>query len=313
MLEVINLTKKYGEKCVVDNISFTISKGEIVGFLGPNGAGKSTTMNMMTGYIASSEGEVKIDGISILENPIEYKKKIGYLPEIPPLYPDMTVYEYLSFVSEIKKVSKDKIDDILKEVKIEHVKHRLIKNLSKGYRQRVGIAQALVGDSELLILDEPTVGLDPMQIIEIRNVIEGLKGKKTIFISSHILSEMSAVCDKVLIINQGKLIAIDTPQNLNEMVSGKNKYIITAIGEKENIESVLSQIDAIDEFSFKEEKGEEITYILKAKEGKDVRKDISKALSDKDILIVSFKAFDMTLEDIFITLTTKEEKKWNPF
>ena len=218
MIEVNNLTKQYGQHKAVDNISFKVEKGEILGFLGPNGAGKSTTMNIITGYISATEGTVKVDGFDILEQPGEVKKRIGYLPELPPLYMDMTVEEYLTFVCNIKKVSvhkqKEMLGKVMNAVKITDMRKRLIKNLSKGYKQRVGLAQAMIGEPQVLILDEPTVGLDPKQIIEIRNVIKSLGKDHTIILSSHILSEVSAVCDRVLIINKGKIVAIDTPENL---------------------------------------------------------------------------------------------------
>lgn len=212
MIEVRNLVKKYGSHMAVNHLNFTIEKGKIYGFLGPNGAGKSTTMNMITGYIASTEGEILIDGHNILEEPEEAKKKIGYLPEIPPLYVDMTVSEYLKFVSELKSIPKEKrsgnINEVMSTTKLQSVKDRLIKNLSKGYRQRVGLAQALLGYPEIIILDEPTVGLDPKQIIEIRDLIKSLGNKHTVILSSHILSEVSAVCDHVLIIDKGKLLSL---------------------------------------------------------------------------------------------------------
>lgn len=307
MIQINNLTKKYGSKTVLDNVSFQINSGEIVGFLGPNGAGKSTTMNIITGYIASTSGSVSIDGIDILDNPKEYKKKIGYLPELPPLYLDMTVEEYLNFVCGIKECAPSCIDAILDEVKIADVKGRLIKNLSKGYRQRVGIAQALIGDPELLILDEPTVGLDPMQIIDIRNVINELGKKKTLFISSHILSEISAVCDRVLIINKGKLIAEDTPDNLAEKVSGKNEYAVRIEGDKDSIEASLSNLSGIDRFECRGV-GEEgaYDYIIQAKNGRDIRRELFKEIASKDMAILMFKANNVSLEDIFITLTKKE-------
>ncbi len=307
MIQVKNLTKKYGSKTVLDNVSFQINSGEIVGFLGPNGAGKSTTMNIITGYIASTSGSVSIDGIDILDNPKEYKKKIGYLPELPPLYLDMTVEEYLNFVCGIKESDPSCIDAILDEVRIADVKGRLIKNLSKGYRQRVGIAQALIGDPELLILDEPTVGLDPMQIIDIRNVINELGKKKTLFISSHILSEISAVCDRVLIINKGKLIAEDTPDNLAEKVSGKNEYAVRIEGEKDSIEKALSDVGGIERFECKGI-GEEgaYDYIIQAKNGRDIRRELFKEIASKDMAILMFKANNVSLEDIFITLTKNE-------
>lgn len=308
MIEVKNLTKKYGSKTVLNDVSFTINQGEILGFLGPNGAGKSTTMNIMTGYIASTSGSVEIDGIDIMDDAKAYKKKIGYLPEIPPLYNDMTVMEYMEFVCGIKYADPSCIKDILEEVHITDVKDRLIKNLSKGYRQRVGIAQALVGDPELLILDEPTVGLDPMQIIDIRNVISQLGKKKTLFISSHILSEISAVCDRVIIINKGKLIAEDTPENLAKLVSGKNKYCVCIEGDKQKIENLISNIQGIERFEEKtaSEPGA-FEYVVYAKNGTDIRKTLFKAVAGEgDMAILMFKAFDITLEDIFISLTGSE-------
>jgi len=307
MIEIKNLTKKYGSKTVLDDISFTVESGEILGFLGPNGAGKSTTMNIITGYISSTSGSVCIDGIDIMDDPKAYKKKIGYLPELPPVYLDMTVMEYLEFVCGIKSCDTSCIDAILEEVRITDVKHRLIKNLSKGYRQRVGIAQALVGDPELLILDEPTVGLDPMQIIDIRNVISELGKKKTLFISSHILSEISAVCDRVLIINKGKIVAEDTPDNLAALVSGKNQYVARIDGAKEDIEAVLSSLAGIERFECKG-MGEEncLDYIIYAKNGADIRRELFREIAAKDMAILMFKSYDVSLEDIFITLTAKE-------
>lgn len=310
MIEIKNLTKKYGSKTVLDDISFTVNSGEILGFLGPNGAGKSTTMNIITGYISSTSGSVSIDGIDIMDDAVAYKKKIGYLPELPPLYLDMTVMEYLEFVCGIKSCDTSCIDTILEEVRITDVKHRLIKNLSKGYRQRVGIAQALVGDPELLILDEPTVGLDPMQIIDIRNVISELGKKKTLFISSHILSEISAVCDRVLIINKGKIVAEDTPDNLASFVSGKNKYLARIEGGKDGIEAVLSSLGGIDRYECKgtSEEGS-FDYIIYARNGSDIRRELFKEIASRDMTILMFKSYDVSLEDIFISLTGKEEEE----
>lgn len=311
MIEVKNLTKKYGTKKVLDNVSFTVNDGEILGFLGPNGAGKSTTLNIVTGYISSTEGSVTIDGIDIMDDAIAYKKKIGYLPEIPPLYVDMKVWEYLDFVCELKGADKSCIDKILEEVKITDVKNYLIRNLSKGYRQRVGIAQALVGDPDILILDEPTVGLDPMQIIDIRSVISELGKKKTLIISSHILSEISAVCSRVLIINKGKIIAEDTPENLAVQMSGKNRHIARIDGTKEAIEASISRVSGIEKFEYKGsfEEGT-IDYIITAKNGADIRKDFLKTLTNDGLSVLMFKSYDISLEDIFITLTeqAKEEK-----
>lgn len=310
MIEVKNLTKKYGSKKVLDNISFKVENGEVLGFLGPNGAGKSTTLNIITGYISSNEGSVTIDGIDIMDDAIAYKKKIGYLPEIPPLYTDMKVWEYLDFVCELKKADKSCIESILEQVKITDVKDYLIRNLSKGYRQRVGIAQALIGNPDILILDEPTVGLDPMQIIDIRNVISDLSAKKTLIISSHILSEISAVCSRVLIINKGKIIAEDTPDNLASQLSGENKFILRAEGEKESIEKALSSIDGIERFEFKETSNNfEHDYIIVAKNGCDIRKSLFKTLANADLAILMFKAYDVSLEDIFITLTERAKEQ----
>ena len=310
MIEVKNLTKKYGTKTVLDNVSFTVNDGEVLGFLGPNGAGKSTTLNIMTGYISSTEGSVTIDGTDILDDAIAYKKKIGYLPEIPPLYVDMKVWEYLDFVCELKKADKSCIDTILEEVKITDVKNYLIRNLSKGYRQRVGIAQALIGDPDILILDEPTVGLDPMQIIDIRSVISELGKKKTLIISSHILSEISAVCSRVLIINKGKIIAEDTPENLAQQMSGKNRHIARIEGDKDAIEDAISQVDGIDRFEYKGsfEDGS-MDYIITCKNGVDIRKTFLKTLTNADLSVLMFKSYDVSLEDIFITLTEKAKEE----
>ena len=249
MIEVNNLVKHYGDHTAVDHLSFKIEKGKIYGFLGPNGAGKSTTMNMITGYIASTEGTVTIDGHDILDEPEQAKKCIGYLPEMPPLYFDMTVLEYMNFVADLKKIPKDKkksmVAEVMEMVKITDMKNRLIKNLSKGYRQRVGLAQAILGYPEVIILDEPTVGLDPKQIIEIRDLIKSLKEKHTVILSSHILSEVSAVCDYVLIISHGKLVASDTPENLGKLAEGSNTLNLIVKGEKDKICTALGQIEGV--------------------------------------------------------------------
>ena len=249
MIEVNNLVKRYGDHTAVDHLSFKIEKGKIYGFLGPNGAGKSTTMNMITGYIASTEGTVTIDGHDILDEPEQAKKCIGYLPEMPPLYFDMTVGEYMNFVADLKKIPKDQkksmVEEVMEMVKITDMKNRLIKNLSKGYRQRVGLAQAILGYPEVIILDEPTVGLDPKQIIEIRDLIKSLKKKHTVILSSHILSEVSAVCDYVLIISHGKLVASDTPENLGKLAEGSNTLNLLVKGDKDHIRIALGQISDI--------------------------------------------------------------------
>ena len=253
MIEVNNLVKRYGDHTAVDHLSFKIEKGKIYGFLGPNGAGKSTTMNIITGYIASTEGTVSIDGHDILEEPEKARKCIGYLPEQPPLYFDMTVLEYMRFAADLKKIPKNKknemIEEVMDRVKITDMKNRLIKNLSKGYRQRVGLAQAILGYPDVIILDEPTVGLDPKQIIEIRDLIKDLRQKHTVILSSHILSEVSAVCDYVLIISHGKLVASDTPENLSKLAAGSNNLSLVVKGDKEKIRILLGEISGVRDIS----------------------------------------------------------------
>ena len=276
MIEVNNLVKRYGDHTAVDHLSFTVEKGKIYGFLGPNGAGKSTTMNMITGYIASTEGTVRIDGHDILEEPEEAKKCIGYLPEQPPLYFDMTVLEYMKFVADLKKIPKNKkanmIEEVMDMVKISDMRNRLIKNLSKGYRQRVGLAEAIMGYPEVIILDEPTVGLDPKQIIEIRTLIKNLKKKHTVILSSHILSEVSAVCDYVLIISHGKLVASDTPENLGKLAEGSNTLEMLIKGEKTQIQNALESVEGINSVKLeKDEKQNLWSATVSTEEQNDVR------------------------------------------
>ena len=250
MIEVKNLVKKYGDHVAVDHLNFTVEKGQILGFLGPNGAGKSTTMNMLTGYISMTEGSVTINGFDIYEEPEEAKKAIGYLPEMPPVYPDMTVREYLKFVMDVKKVPRGQraamLSDIMVRTQVSDVADRLIRHLSKGYRQRVGLAQAIVGYPEVVILDEPTVGLDPMQIIEIRDLIKELARKHTVIISSHILSEISEVCDTVMIINKGKLVVMDRVENLPKYLERSMRLKLLVLGDEAKIEAALSSINGIE-------------------------------------------------------------------
>lgn len=292
----------------LDGLKFTVEKGEILGFLGPNGAGKSTTMNILTGYISATEGNVKIDGIDVLENPEKAKKKIGYLPEIPPLYLDMTVEEYLTFVHRIKKVKKDAIEPsmarIMALVKITDVRKRLIKNLSKGYKQRVGLAQALVGDPEVLILDEPTVGLDPKQIIEIRNLITQIGKTHTIILSSHILSEVSAICHRVLIINKGKIVASGTPEELANKVNNSNKILLRVKGAKQEIHKKIREMENIQ--LVKEEGVHEtgtVDLLVEAKEGIDIREELFNVMSHAGFPILMMKGKDVDLEEIFLEVT----------
>lgn len=314
MIQVNNLVKKYGDHVAVDHLSFQIEKGKIYGFLGPNGAGKSTTMNMITGYIASTEGEITIDGHNILDEPEKAKKCIGYLPEQPPLYFDMTVLEYLKFVADLKKIPKSQkaemIQEIMEMVKIDDMKNRLIKNLSKGYRQRVGLAQAILGYPEVIILDEPTVGLDPKQIIEIRSLIKSLKEKHTVILSSHILSEVSAVCDYVMIISHGKLVASDTPDNLGKLSAGSNQLDLLVKGNKGEISSMLHSIESVDHMNLSQEKGEENIWRIHidVKEHQDIREQVFFKMAEIESPILEMKSNKASLEDIFLQLTQDEEK-----
>ena len=277
MIEVKNLVKRYGDHVAVNNLSFTVEEGQIYGFLGPNGAGKSTTMNIITGYLASTEGEVLINGHNILEEPEEAKKCIGYLPELPPVYTDMTVLEYLKFVAELKKIPKDQrkkqILEVMNLVKITDMQNRLIKNLSKGYRQRVGLAQAVLGYPPIIILDEPTVGLDPKQIIEIRNVIKDLGKKRTVILSSHILPEVQAICERVLVINHGEIIANDTPANLSLYVDIDRKMQIRVAGPQDKVQPVLSRIPEMERVIFEGSlENDTCDFILEPKGKVDIRK-----------------------------------------
>ena len=313
MIEVSNLVKKYGDHTAVDHLSFQIEKGKIYGFLGPNGAGKSTTMNMITGYIASTEGKVMIDGHDILEEPEEAKKCIGYLPELPPLYFDMTVLEYMKFAADLKKIPKKDKDKQIKEVmdmvKITDMKDRLIKNLSKGYRQRVGLAQAILGYPEVIILDEPTVGLDPKQIIEIRDLIKSLKKKHTVILSSHILSEVRAVCDYVLIISHGKLVASDTPDNLERLAAGSNSLLMKVKGEKDTIRKNLETIEGVTGVEMSCDTDEELWKTkVSIEENVDIREEVFYAMAKADCPIYEMQVKRVSLEDVFLALTEGEKK-----
>ena len=310
MITISNLTKKYGDKYAIKNLSFDVKDGEILGFLGPNGAGKSTTMNIITGYIAATDGTAVIDGFDIAENPIEAKKKIGYLPEIPPLYQDMTVRDYLEFVYELKRVNmqdRDKhINETLAAVRIADVAKRKIANLSKGYRQRVGLAGALIGDPNILILDEPTVGLDPKQIIEIRNVIKTLGRKKTIMLSSHILSEISAVCDRVIIINNGAFVAEDTPENLAKTIGGKKRMVFTIEGDRERAEEILNSFASVSNVICVSSDNNAHEFEFETEMSADERKRLFFAFAENEMPILTQKEAEISLEDIFLRLTEKE-------
>lgn len=305
MIKVVGLTKKYGNRKALNNISFDVDKGEIVGFLGPNGAGKSTTMNILTGYISASSGSVKIDGIDILSDPINAKKKIGYLPETPPLYMDMTVSEYLNFVFELKKIKLHRqthIQEICDLVKISDISERIIKNLSKGYKQRVGLAQALIGNPEILILDEPTVGLDPKQIIEIRNLIKELGKRHTVILSSHILSEIQAICNKVIIINNGTIVANSKIEDISLVVSPDRRLSLDIIGDKSIVYDIISNFKEVEKVFF-ERNGEVSSFIIHLKNDKDIRKELSKAVTESGATIVGLKLLTLSLEEAFLRLT----------
>ncbi|MCC8132087.1 MAG: ABC transporter ATP-binding protein [Oscillospiraceae bacterium] len=310
MIEVKNLCKSYGDKLAVDNISFEAHNGEILGFLGPNGAGKSTTMNILTGYLSSTSGEAYINGKEILEEPLLAKKEIGYLPEFPPLYLDMTVREYLNFMYELKNVKIPRnthLQEICELVKIEDVYDRLIKNLSKGYKQRVGLAQALVGNPNVLILDEPTVGLDPKQIIEIRTLIKKLGKNHTVILSSHILSEVQAVCDRIVIINNGKIIADDTADNLSNTLTADHKLVARIDGPRDEVTKVISSIPGVVSVlaDMQREKGV-WEYNIEAVEGTDIRRELNRRLSQRNWYIMGLRPSELTLEDIFLRLTMGE-------
>ena len=314
MIEVENLTKKYGSHVAVDNLSFRVERGMIYGFLGPNGAGKSTTMNMMTGYIAATSGTVKINGYDILKNPEQAKKSIGYLPELPPVYPDMTVYEYLRFVAELKKVKKNErqvqIEDVMKQTQIEDVKGRLIKNLSKGYKQRVGLAQAIIGYPEVIILDEPTVGLDPKQIIEIRELIRELAKKHTIILSSHILSEVSAVCDHIMIISKGKLVASDTPEGLMTLLKGGRQMKLSVLGEQSKVEELLQSMESVKDFSMQPPRAEGMVSVnIRTEDTEDIRVELFHRLAAADMPIMELSLSEKSLEDVFLEFAGEEDKE----
>ena len=310
MIEVKNLVKKYGNHTAVDHLNFTIEEGHVYGFLGPNGAGKSTTMNIMTGYLGATEGEVLINGHDILKEPEEAKKQIGYLPELPPLYMEMTVREYLEFVAELKGIAKNKreesINEVEKMVKIWEVENRLIRNLSKGYRQRVGLAQAVLGYPPIIILDEPTVGLDPKQIIEIRELIKKLGEKHTVILSSHILSEVREVCDYILIISKGKLVASDTPENLERNLGDSDLIEIETKASPDEVRRILETVDGIRSISTKYlENG--ITWAqIQEKKNTDIREKVFQAFAQNHQPLLKLNPLQVSLEDVFMELTQSD-------
>ena len=308
MIEVKNLTKRYGVNTALDNVSFSIEEGSVVGFLGPNGAGKSTAMNIITGYLSATSGSVTIGGFDTLEDPNEAKKLVGYLPELPPLYMDMTVKEYLYFMYDLKKAKLPRekhIEEICKLAKIDHVFNRLVGNLSKGYRQRVGIAQALIGNPPVLILDEPTVGLDPKQIIEIRNLIKSLGRNHTVILSSHILSEVQAVCERVIVINKGKLVADGSADQLAHNLSTDHRLIVRIDGPENDVIHAIKSVEYVtDVVSYGEKEPNVIEYAIEAEEGHDVRRNLFAMLSRKGWPMLSLRNSDLTLEEVFLRLTS---------
>ena len=314
MIEVKNITKKYGSFVALDNVSFKIEKGEIIGLLGPNGAGKSTTMNIITGYIEPTEGEVTVDGINMLKRPKKAKREIGYMPEGVPLYYDLTVKEFVNYMAELKKVNKkerkQKVANIIESTGLKEVQNKLIRNLSRGYKQRVSMAGALVGEPQILILDEPTVGLDPKQITEIRSLIKKLGKNHTVILSSHILSEVSQICDKVIIINKGKLIAVDTPNNLEDKVANDNSVYVTVEDPENKMENIKEKIPEIKEVKLiLENEDKTKQYSIKGEGNVDLRKIIFESFSKEGITIFEMKKADTTLEDAFMQLIEEGGEK----
>ena len=315
MIEVTNLVKRYGDRNVVDNLSFTVDKGQIVGFLGPNGAGKSTTMNIITGYISATSGTVKVNGYDIYDDPEKAKACIGYLPEQPPVYPDMKVREYLNFVADLKKVKASEKDKklryVMKSSKIMDVSERLIKHLSKGYKQRVGLAGAMLGDPEILILDEPTVGLDPKQIIEIRSLITELSKNHTILLSSHIMQEVSAVCNQIIIINQGQLILYDKPENISNHIAQTNDLTLTIKGNKDLIKSIIDSFEEVIESRILGTDTKEVYQVeLSTSIEEDIREALFYKLADAKCPILELNHKVPTLEEVFLRLTGEGTKQY---
>ncbi len=312
MIEVKNLVKRYGDHTAVDHLSFTVEKGQILGFLGPNGAGKTTTMNIITGYISATEGTVTVNGRDVFEEPEEVKKMIGYLPEFPPLYPDMTVREYLNFAADIKKVSKNEkkrmLEEVMNATKVTAMSDRLIKHLSKGYKQRVGLAQAILGYPELIILDEPTVGLDPKQIIEIRELIKELSKKHTIILSSHIMQEVSAVCDTIMIIDRGKLIISDKPENLSARLGATGGMKLSVKGNKAAIITALKRVQRIKKIKENPPVSDGVIELsVFCGEKEDIREEVFNVLVEARTPILEMQSIRMSLEDIFLKVTNKEK------
>lgn len=311
MIEVQDLTKAYGSVIAVDHVSFTVNKGEILGFLGPNGAGKTTTMRVLTGFMPATSGTARIGGFDVFDDSIQVRRRIGYLPEVPPLYPDMSVGAYLDFVARIKDVPSekraDRVADALKKANIEDKRGELIKRLSRGYKQRVGLAQALVHDPDVIILDEPTVGLDPKQIIEVRNLIKGLAGTHTIILSTHILPEVSATCDRVVIINKGKIAAVDTPQNLTTQLKGGQRIRIEAQAPERPLQQLLAQVPGASRVNVEPARASgHVAATVEVSPGKDIRSEIAAKIVAAGWALYELRGVSMSLEEIFLQLTTDD-------
>lgn len=317
MIQVENITKRYGNFTAVDGISFDIDEGEIVGFLGPNGAGKSTTMNMITGFIEPSDGRIIVDGYDISKKPKKAKRQIGYMPEGVPLYSDLTVKEFVAYMADLKgcekKTKKEEIKKVLEETGLTEVQNKLTKNLSRGYKQRVSMAGALVGNPKVIILDEPTVGLDPKQVTEIRTLIKNLGKKHTVILSSHILSEVSQICHRVIIINKGKIVAIDTPENLENKVAQNNVVYVTVEDPENKMDSIKEKLNNIKDIQFVVENEDKTKkYIIKGERDIDLRKEIFETLAKEGITIFEMKKADATLEDAFMKLINDSTNSNNP-
>jgi ABC-2 type transport system ATP-binding protein len=310
VIEVQHLTKRYGPVTAVDDVSFTVERGEILGFLGPNGAGKTTTMRVLTGYMPPSEGKAVVAGYDVFEQPIEAKRRTGYLPETPPLYPDMTVAEYLAFVARIKGVPranrKARIDEMMQKTRIADMANRHCSKLSKGYRQRVGLAQALLHNPEVLILDEPTAGLDPKQIIETRQLIKALAGDHTIILSTHILPEVSQTCQRVVIINRGKVVAVDTPENLTSRLRGSETMYLQIDANGADAAAVLSKVSGVTRVAVSDTKAGVVGYEIDSEKGRDVRRELASAVVGRGWGLLEMRPMRMSLEEIFLSLTTQD-------
>ena len=315
MIEVENLTKRYGPTLAVSEVTFEAQKGEVLGFLGPNGAGKTTTMRVITGYLPPSEGRVRVAGYDVVEEPLEAKRRTGYLPESPPVYPDMTVTEYLAFVGRIKGISRRELKSRLAEISercaVTDVLNRQIGRLSKGYRQRVGLAQALIHNPEVLVLDEPTAGLDPKQIIETRELIKGLAGRHTVILSTHILPEAAKTCQRVVVINAGKIVAVGTPDELTRRLQGFETILLTVEGLAADVKDKLQRVEGVNLVEPRDTADGRVTYEVHAEKGKDVRAELARAVVESHWKLYELKTSGMSLEDIFLKLTTKDLSEEN--